>query len=263
MYMRYLLEGEVALITGAASGIGREIALRFAAEGARVVATDIDAPGGAATAAEVCRKGGQCSFLELDVTLRDDWDRVVETTVERLGRLDVLVNNAGIGGEGRIEELPEETWDRVLAVNLKGVFLGTQAVFPKLSSGGVILNIASVAGLTAAPTFAAYGASKAGVIHLTKIAAIEGAPRNIRANVLCPVWTETPMLDEYVRSRRDPETARRVLEESIPLGRFGSPADVANAAVFLASDEASFITGVVFPVDGGILAGVARRPKSR
>lgn len=252
------LEGKVALITGAASGIGREMAVRFAAEGAHVVAADIDAAGGAAVAASI---GGH--FLELDVTKRDAWNRVVEATVERFGKLDILVNNAGIGGEARIEELAEEMWDRILAVNLKGVFLGTQAALPKMSSGGVVINIGSVAGMTAGPGFGAYGASKAAVIHLTKITAIEGATRNIRANVICPVWTETPMLDGYVQGKRDPEAVRQILEASIPLGRFGSPADIANAAVFLASDEASFITGVVIPVDGGTMAGVAPRRKSK
>src|SRR5205085_4246553 len=261
--MGHRLEARVALITGAASGIGREIALRFAAEGAHVVAADIDVAGGAATAVEGVARGGQCVFLELDVTRREAWHRVVEAAVEKFGRLDILVNNAGIGGEGRIEELREEMWDQILSVNLKGVFLGTQAAFPKLSPGGVVLNIGSVAGMTATPGFGAYGASKAAVIHLTKITAIEGAPRNIRANVLCPVWTETPMLDGYVQNKRDPEAVRGILEQAIPLGRFGSPADVAHAALFLASDEASFITGVVFPVDGGILAGAARRSRGR
>lgn len=261
--MEHRLEGRVALITGAASGIGREMALRFAAEGAHVVAADIDATGGAATAAEAAVRGEQCVFLELDVTQREAWQRVVETAIEKFDRLDILVNNAGIGGEGRIEELPEEMWDRILDVNLKGVFLGTQAVFPRLSPGGVVLNIGSIAGMTAASGFGAYGASKAAVIHLTKITAIEGAPRNIRANVLCPVWTETPMLDGYVQNKRDPEAVRGLLELAIPLGKFGSPADVANAALFLASDEASFITGVVFPVDGGAMAGTASRSRRR
>jgi NAD(P)-dependent dehydrogenase (short-subunit alcohol dehydrogenase family) len=261
--MGHRLGGKVALITGAASGIGREIALRFAEAGASIVAADINAAGGAATEQAIRANGGQCTFHELDVKQRAAWDRVVEATTTEFGKLDILVNNAGIAGEARIEEVSEELWDQILAVNLKGVFLGTQAALTKLSDGGVILNVASVAGLTVAPGFAPYGASKAAVIHLTKITAIETAHRNIRANVLCPAWTETPMLDGYVERRRNPGAIRTALEEAIPLGRFGTPADMANAALYLASDEASFITGVVFPVDGGLTTATARRARAK
>jgi NAD(P)-dependent dehydrogenase (short-subunit alcohol dehydrogenase family) len=251
------LEGKVAIVTGGASGLGQAIAERFAAEGAGVLIADIDAERGQQVAAGIVQAGGQALSVRTDVTQAEDCERLVAHAVTQHGRLDIMVNNAGIGGGAAIAELPEALWDAILAVNLKGVFLGSKYAFRALArgGGGVILNMASVAGMTAAPGFAAYGAAKAGVIHLTKITALEGAEFNIRVNALCPVWIETPMVQAYLRQIQDPDLARREMISGIPLGRMGSPSDVAEAALFLASEAAAFITGVAFPIDGGTVAG--------
>ena len=168
-----------------------------------------------------------------------------------------MVNNAGIGGVAPIATLDEGAWDIVMDINLKGVYLGMKAAWPALvENGGVILNTASVAGLVPAAGFTPYGVAKAGVIQLTKIGALEGAPHNIRVNALCPVWVETPLVQGYLMIAPDPEAARKFLISGIPLGRMGTEQDVAEAAALdLASDGASFITGVALPIDGGTTAG--------
>jgi NAD(P)-dependent dehydrogenase (short-subunit alcohol dehydrogenase family) len=250
------LEDKVAIITGGASGLGEAIARRFAGEGAAVVIADVDEAGGERLVAAIAGEGGRARFVATDVTRAAACARLVEATVAEFGRLDVMVNNAGVGSLAPIAELEEAEWDRILAVDLKGVFLGARYAFPALvsSGGGVILNMASVAGLVAAPGFGAYGAAKAGVIHLTRVLALEGAPHGIRANALCPTWTETPMVRSYLAADPQPQAARLRLEESIPLGRLAAPEDVACAALYLASDEAAFITGVILEVDGGVTA---------
>ena len=250
------LDGKVAIITGAASGLGKAMAERFAGEGASVVVADVNTASGKEVVESIRQQGGKSLFVETNVTLSADCERVVTETVAQFGKLDVMVNNAGIGAVSAIAELSEEMWDNVMAVNLKGVYLGTKFAFrAMLRTGGVILNTASVAGLTAAPGFAPYGVSKAGVVHLTKITALEGANFQIRANALCPVWVETPMVTAYLKLSHDVDAARNEMAASIPLGRLGTPEDVANAALYLASDEAAFISGVAFPIDGGVTAG--------
>jgi NAD(P)-dependent dehydrogenase (short-subunit alcohol dehydrogenase family) len=258
------LEGRAAIVTGSASGLGKAMATLFAAEGAAVVIADVNRDGGPQVVSDIEQAGGRAHFVETDVSRATDCARVVGQAVAQFGRLDIMVNNAGTGALGSVAELPEEDWDRVLAVNLKGVFLGSKYAFPAIarSGGGVILNTASVAGLMAAPGFAAYGASKAGVIHLTKITALEGAPFNIRANALCPIWIETPMVEAYVAQFPDQEAARKAMAAGVPLGRIGAPSDVAEAALYLVSDAAAFITGVAFPIDGGCTAGFAPRRDS-
>jgi NAD(P)-dependent dehydrogenase (short-subunit alcohol dehydrogenase family) len=258
------LEGKVALVTGGASGLGKAMATRFAAEGAAVVIADIHEEGGTQVVAEIERTGGSARFVETDVSRAEDCERVVGQAIAQFGQLDIMVNNAGTGVIGSVAELPEADWDRVLAVNLKGVFLGSKYAFPVMArgGGGVILNTASAAGMIAHPGFAAYGASKAAVIHLTRITAMEGAAFNIRANALCPIWIETPMVEAYVAQFPDQEAARRAMAAGVPLGRIGAPADVAEAALYLVSDSAAFITGVAFPIDGGATAGVAPRRDS-
>ena len=251
------LQGKVAIITGGGSGLGRAMALRFVAEGARILVADINEAGGQETVAAIGRLGAEdaVAFRRVDVTAEADCEAAVADVVARWGRLDVMVANAGIGTHAYIAEQTREDWDRVLAVNLTGVFLCAKHAFRSMqgAGGGSILITASVAGLGGTPRLGAYGPSKAGAIQLMQTLALEGARFNIRANALCPVWTDTPMVDAFVNglTPQAPDQTRARLAADIPLGRMGTPDDVANAALFLASDEAAFITGVAFPVDGG------------
>ncbi len=254
------LADKVAVITGAGSGLGRAMALRFVAEGASVLVADINEAGAQATVeamGEAAAEHG--AFRRVDVTNEEDCAAAVEQAVECWGRLDILVANAGIGTPGFISTMEKQDWERVLAVNLTGVFLCAKHAFRAMRAserGGVILNTASVAGMQGTPHLGAYGASKAGVIQLTQTLALEGARYHIRANAICPVWADTPMIGEFsAGSRATPEELRARLVSAIPLGRLGTPDDVAAAAVYLASDEASFISGVILPVDGAHMAG--------
>ena len=248
--------GKVAIITGGGSGLGRAMALRFVAEGARVLVADIDEAGGRETVAALDRQGAEdmVAFRRVDVTSEADCEAAVAEAVARWGRLDVMVANAGIGAPGFLVDQTREAWERVLAVNLTGVFLCAKHAFRAMRrSGGVILITASVAGLGGTPRLGAYGPSKAGAIQLMQTLALEGARYQIRANALCPVWTDTPMVEAFIGglTARDHDQLRARLTADIPLGRMGTPEDVANAALFLASDEAAFVTGVAFPIDGG------------
>jgi NAD(P)-dependent dehydrogenase (short-subunit alcohol dehydrogenase family) len=247
------LQGKVALVTGGASGIGRGIALRFASEGAAVVVADVNAAGGAAVGAEIRQAGGQALAVTADVTRGADCERMVAAAVERFGRLNVLVNNAGIGGGQALAELDEAVWDRVIEVNLKGVYLGCKAAFPALvaAGGGSVVNIASLAAVVAPPGFGAYGASKAGVVQLTRVLAVEGARFQVRANALCPTWVWTPLVASHLAEAGKPAAVQAELAASIPLGRIATVEDVAAAALFFASDEAAYLTGVSLPIDGG------------
>jgi 3-oxoacyl-[acyl-carrier protein] reductase len=250
------LSEKVAVITGAGSGLGRAMAERFAQEGARLVLGDIDADAVRAVAAAVAAAGGTALAVRADVTVKADMVRLTQTAADHFGGLDIMVNNAGIDVRGTLADLPEDVFDRILAVNLKGVFLGSQAAWPHLvrRGGGVILNTASLAGLVGAPLLGAYAASTGGVVQLTKVLALEGARYGIRANAVCPVFTETPMVTRWLEREPDAEAVRARLVRGIPLRRLGRPEDVVNAALYLVSDEAQFITGVAFPVDGGASA---------
>lgn len=247
------LGGKVAVVTGAASGIGRASAERFAAEGARVVVADLDADAAEKAAAAIAENGGEATHVRCDVARADDARAMVEAAVARYGGLDVLFNNAGYSNPPHpVEETTEEEMDRALAVNVKGVFLCSRAAVPALREGGggsIIVN-ASIMGVRARPGFTAYAASKAAAIHLARTLALELAGENIRVNCLAPVVTDTPMLDTFVGDR-DPEEGRAAFVSTIPLGRLAQPTDVASAALYLASDDAGYITGVVLPVDGG------------
>jgi NAD(P)-dependent dehydrogenase (short-subunit alcohol dehydrogenase family) len=251
--MSQRLQGKVALVTGGASGIGRGIARRFAAEGAAVVIADVNAAGAEEACVEIRRDGGEALAVTADVTQGADCERMVTEAVGRFGQLNVLVNNAGIGGGQALAEMDEEAWDRVLDVNLKGVFRVCKAAFPALvaAGGGSVVNIASLAAFVAPPGFGAYGASKAGVVQLTRVLATEGGRHQIRANALCPTWVWTPLVARHLAEAGDPVAVQAELASGIPLGRIATVEDVAAAALFFASDEAAFLTGVALPIDGG------------
>jgi NAD(P)-dependent dehydrogenase (short-subunit alcohol dehydrogenase family) len=253
------LEGRVALVTGAASGLGRASALLFAAEGAAVVFADIDAAGAAAAADEAATAGERTLAHGLDVTSYAGCQEAVSAILDRFGRLDVLLTCAGIGDSGRITDLDAETFGRVLNVNVTGTFLCAKAAWEALGAqGGSIIALGSVAGVIGAPGFSSYGASKAAVIHLMKILAAEGASRKIRANSICPSWVWTPMVARAVQ-RLMPgapdEIAQQYFARQAPLGRMGLPEDVAKAALFLASDDSAYMTGQALILDGGITIG--------
>lgn len=252
------LDGRVALVTGAASGLGKAIAGLFVDQGAAVVFADID-EAGAQSAAAAAGVDERASAAQLDVTSSADCQRVVETTVERYGKLDILVTCAGVGDTAPILELDEATFDRTIAVNLKGTFLSAKYAFPALSrQGGSIIALGSIAGLIGAPGFASYGASKAGVIELMRILAVEGSPHNVRANSICPSWIWTPMVEKAMQKiapGASTEMAQAYLARQSPLGRMGRPEDVAQAALYLASDDAAFMTGQALVLDGGLTVG--------
>jgi len=252
------LKGQIALITGAGSGIGRETARRFAQEGAAVVTADIS-PDTAQETAELIRgEGGTANGLGMDVTDVASVCSGVEAVVAQHGGLDTVVNNAGVTIVGAAHDMEETEWDRELAINLKSVFLVSRAVWPLLveRGGGAILSTASIAGLWAIPDDAAYCASKAGVIMLTKCMALDGARAGIRANCVCPGFIETPMIKGYFDDQSDPEQARRFAVGLHPLGRLGLPLDIADGFVYLGSEEARWVTGTALVVDGGLTSGI-------
>jgi len=244
------LDGKVALISGAARGMGAAEARLFAREGARVVLGDVLEAEGQAVAAEVAAKGGHAVFTRLDVTREDDWASAVALAESRFGGLHVLVNNAGIGAAGLVEDTTVEAWDRVMAINAKGVFLGTKAAIPALrrAGGGSIVNISSQLGLVGMDDSSPqYTASKGAVRLLTKTTALQYARERIRANSVHPGPIVTPMTE---RRRADPATYQRMLSR-IPLGRYGEAEEVAYAVLYLASDESAFVTGSELVIDGG------------
>jgi NAD(P)-dependent dehydrogenase (short-subunit alcohol dehydrogenase family) len=250
------LQDKVALVTGAGAGIGKAIAEAFAKEGAKVVVNDMNPSTGQAVAERISKGGGTAAFVQADVSKETDASKIVQFTVRTYGRLDVLVNNAGIEMVKPTHELTEEDWDAVMNVNLKGCFLvSKQAVIQMLAQGnGNIINMASAAGLIGFPLLASYCATKGGVVQLTKTMALEYRPANIRVNAICPSVIKTELADRFVESYN----AAGVPVEEIVMsmqGRLGTVDEVAGAALFLASDESSFVNGIAFPVDGGFCAG--------
>ena len=244
------LAGKVALISGGARGMGAAEARLFAREGARIVVGDILDAEGKAVEAEVNAQGGQAVFVHLDVTREAEWEQAVALAVSRFGKLNVLVNNAGIGGASRVEDTTAEAWDRVLAVNAKGVFLGTKAAIPAMrqAGGGSIVNISSQLGLVGMDDSSPqYTASKGAVRLLTKTTALQYAREGIRCNSVHPGPIVTPMTEQR---RAEPTVYQRMLSR-IPLGRYGEPDEVAYAVLYLASDESSFVTGSELVIDGG------------
>jgi glucose 1-dehydrogenase len=246
------LAGKVALVTGGGSGIGRGIAIRFAEEGAEVAVADVNRAGAESTAGEVEKLGRRALAVEADVASRSDCARMVDETAGALGKLDIFVANAGIGRASAFVDLTEEDWDAVIRTNLTGVFLSCQAAARRMvqqGHGGRILTTASVAAERAAPAMAAYCSSKAGVSMLTRVMALELAEHKITVNAIGPGVIDTPLAAPLVEAIRIAE--RRVA----PLGRIGEPKDVADLALFLASDEADYITGGLIFVDGGLSLG--------
>ena len=253
----YRLENKVALITGGASGLGRGIAERFIAEGATTIISDISPQG-----PNVARQLGS-GFLQQDVQSESEWEATISRVVAEHGRLDILVNNAGIFTSRPVDETPLEEWQRVLDVNLTGVFLGCKHGVRQMklnadATGGSIINLSSVVGLRGQRGGASYGASKGGVRLLTKTVALENARLGIRCNSVHPGIIDTPIMDPLFASAEDAEAMRAGIEESLPIGYMGEPArDIGNLAVYLASDESAYVTGAELVVDGGMTIGLS------
>jgi NAD(P)-dependent dehydrogenase (short-subunit alcohol dehydrogenase family) len=250
------LDGKVALITGAGSGIGRATAVLFAQEGARVVVADVVMAAGEETAAIIRENGGKAIFVRADVSKPSDVEYMVRAAVETFSRLDILYNNAGLALPARVTETSEEIWAKCIDVNLKGVMLGCKYAIPEMlkNGGGVIINTASMLGLVASTRHAAYCAAKGGVVLLTKQMAVDYARDNIRVNCICPSEVDTPMHRQYLIESSNPEATLREMLDRIPMNRVAEPVEIARAALFLASDDASYITGIALPVDGGLTA---------
>jgi len=251
------LHGKAALVTGGALGIGRAACLRMAQEGARVAVADLREADGRAVVQEIERGGGRATYWNLDVRHEREVQRVVGEVFTAYGALDVLVNNAGIGGVSKpTHEITEDEWDALMAVNVKGVFFCTKHVLPHMmqSGGGSIVNLSSIYGLVGAPDAPPYHASKGAVRLMTKTDALLYAPYKIRVNSIHPGFIWTPLVESFVNSAPDPAAARKAIEAKHPLGRMGDPDDVAWGIVYLASNEAKFVTGAEFVIDGGYTA---------
>jgi 3-oxoacyl-[acyl-carrier protein] reductase len=247
-------QDKIAIVTGAASGFGEAIAKCFAAEGAKVVVADIDEAGGKEVTAAICESGGAAIFVRADVSQADEVKAMIAAAVEQFGGLDILVNNAGFSHRMMpMCDLPEEDYERVFAVNTKGVYLGAKYGVPALRErgGGVIVNTASIGAVTPRPGFTAYNATKGAVVTMTRGLATEVAPHRIRVNAVNPLVSETRFLKGALGVDAVPDPIRKGLTEGVPLGRLADPIDVAKAVLFLASDDAEFLTGVCLDVDGG------------
>ncbi len=251
------VEGRVSLVTGAAKGIGAACARRLAAEGAPVALADVDEAGGAALSAELEAAGGKAMFLALDVTREADWEAAVAEVVGHFGGLDVLVNNAGIAIVEPVQSTSLEDWRKIMAVNADGVFLGTKHAMRVMRPGGSIINISSILGITSVEALSAYSATKGAVRLFSKGAALDGAKdgRNIRVNSIHPGYIHTEMMeDTCYRDYGSLEAGLEALGKLHPIGRVGKPEDIANGVLFLASDEAGFVTGTELVIDGGYTA---------
>ena len=248
------LDHKVAVITGAGSGIGRASAIIFAKEGAKIVVADINDAGGEETVASIKSNGGEAVFIHTDVSKGSDVQKLVEKTVQKFGKIDILFNVAGTPmGNIQIEKLDEATWDRIYAVNVKSVFLTMKYAIPVMrkSGGGSILNLASMGGVRPLKGTNCYASSKAAVIHLSKAVALEVTQDNIRVNYINPAAVDTPMLPQFRPEGMDLNEFYKGAKGSMPLGRIAQPEDVAYAALYLASEEASLITGTGIEVNGG------------
>ena len=243
------LQNKIAIITGAGSGIGQQIALSFIKEGAKVLVADWSESGGNETVKMIKKEKGEAIFVKTDVSKKADIEQMVKTCLDKFGRVDVLVNNAGIYKTSNLHEMPEEDWDQIIDVNLKSVFLGVKNVIPEMlkQGKGKIINMASIAGLVGFDQSGAYCASKGGIIALTKEMVLEYAPKKINVNCICPGVIKTAMTKNMIAD----SVTKKALESSTPYPRLGEPEDIAMAAVYLASDESDFVNGLVLVVDGG------------
>ncbi|WP_136605155.1 SDR family NAD(P)-dependent oxidoreductase [Paenibacillus dokdonensis] len=248
------LEGKVALITGAGAGIGKTTALRFAQEGAKVIVTDINLDSVNSTLAEIRQAGGSGAAFKHDVSNEDNWKSIVEESVQQFGAIDILFNNAGIYFIKPIADIGLDEWNRMLSINVTGVFLGMKHVLPVMAkqNGGSVINASSIAGLTGASGHVAYGATKGAVRIMTKDAAIEYASANVRVNSIHPAYINTAMGDYATQVNK--MSAAELGKRMAPMGRFGTVEEVSNLVVFLASDESSYSTGSEFIIDGGATA---------
>ncbi len=256
----FRLDNKIALITGAGSGIGKEIALVYAKQGASVVIADVNTDAAEAAVEEIATQGGVANAQMLDVADEGLVRTAIADTIQRYGRLDILVNNAGISHVGNLLETSADDWERVMAVNTRGVFLCSKYAVAQMleqdPQGGVVINIASVAGMVAVDQRFPYGASKGAVISMTRSIAIDFVNQGIRANAICPGTVHTPFVEGYLE-RHFPDTkdeVRRQLHARQPIGRMGRPDEIAYAALYLASDEAAFVTGSTLVIDGGLTA---------
>ncbi|HHZ89148.1 TPA: glucose 1-dehydrogenase [Candidatus Poribacteria bacterium] len=247
------ISDKVAIITGAASGIGRTTAILFAKEGGKVVIADQNEAGGDETVDLIRTDGGQAIFTRVNVTSATDIQGMVKTTIDTYGKLNILVNNAGIAIRLPVVDLPEEDWDRSIDVNLKGIYLGSKYAIPEMikNDGGAIVNIASIYGLVGGRTRAAYAASKGGVVNLTRSIALDYALYKIRVNCICPGFVNTPLLKNILKTQEE----YQALADLHPIGRLGEMLEIAHGVLYLASDESSFVTGIALPIDGGYTAG--------
>ena len=248
--------GKVAVITGAALGIGKAAAIAFSRQGARVAIVDLAKEHGEAAVQQIYEAGGEAMLIRADVSSEQDVRKLFDDVKTRWGRLDILVNNAGIYVQGDASDTSMKDWERVLAVNLSGPFLCTKHAIPAMikNGGGVIINIASEAGLVGIAGQVAYNVSKGGLIALTRSCAIDLAKRGIRVNCVCPGTTDTPLVQDAVNRADDPAQARRQLEEIRPLNRLGTPKEIASAILYLASEDAAYATGSILSMDGGYTA---------
>jgi len=244
---------KIVIVTGAAVGIGRATAIAFAEKDAKVVVADIDIKKGKQTSSLIAR---DAFFIEINVANSESVKNMVKEVANRFGRIDILVNNAGIYYQGDVIETPEEEWDKVITVNLKGMYLCSHYVIPIMLAGnsGVVINVASEAGLVGIAGQVAYNVSKAGVISLTKSMAVDFGRKGIRVNAICPGTTETPLVKNALKRSKDPEEERRKLEECRPLNRLGRPEEIAAAILAMASDNLGYATGSVLSIDGGYTA---------
>lgn len=243
------LQNKTAIVTGGGGGIGRAAALRFASEGASVIVADVNEVSGRETARLILGKGGRAEFIQVDMTKPDQVENMVDATMDTFGRLDILFNNAGVGGdEKKLPDISFEEWQQVVDTNLNGMFLGMKYAIPKMESGASIINTASIAGIKGQKLIAAYSASKSGIIALTKTASTEFGRQNIRVNAVAPGIVDTSMVEDWKKTKKWP-----AMSTANALRRIGRPEEIANAVLFLASDEASFITGEALVVDGGTL----------
>ena len=251
------LKGKVAVITGAGSGLGRASAILFAGEGAKVIVAAHREKDGEETLRSIKEGGGDAILVRVDVTKATDLEHAIKAAMDKYGKLDIMLNNAGTPGPGKlIADITEEEWNRVISVNLTGVFLGTKCAIPEMlkGGGGVIINVSSVAAVSPRRYAGAYAAAKAAVIQLTKVTALEYARKNIRVNCILPGPIDTPFFTKVAGG--DPEKIaifKEIVRNEVPLGRFAQPEEIARVALFLASDEASYITGAAFAADGGQL----------